>query len=528
MYPLGSGIAIDCLIQSGVANYLEFKSLDRISYLSSSSRIESVPCSKGDVFNTKLLNALEKRVLMKFLQFVSDWGQTNTGSDVTTVNERELSQGRSLQRPQNKENNTSSYNVEEYLNKPFHLFLSNCKLSIKLQSIVSHALCLNTSGSYLNNDKNIANSSNESNDIIDTKTSLLQLYSHYKSIGKYGETAFLCPIYGFGELPQSFCRMCAVWGGTYILRRGIKHLIIDNKDDSINDEKINENKLIDSNSDCNNDGNNDSNNNNSLSIHSIEDTTGKIFTCNNVVCHIEDLATISEINSCSITLTAICDCNVLPDSRTMLVMPPHIDTINNNNAIYVIQSDSDTFVTPQGYSLLHIITKENVNENIISRNNWNNFSTSSDCIQYGTNMKNVIKLLQSIYKFELLSYSTVIRPIFVSNESNNTPKKPSLLNNLPSSIGISGETSLDIHIDNAVNQAKDIFNNLFPNDLFFPVLDVEDGADKEDMQEADYLNSTLNDYSQTTTTNTTNDNDEDNDDDEDNEISSKVIDIIIE
>lgn len=112
------------------------------------SKIENVPCSKGDVFNTKLLNALEKRVLMKFLQFVSDWGLTNTGSDVTTVNERELAQGRSLQRPQNKENNINSYNVEEYLDQPFHLFLNNCKLSVKLQSIVSHALCLNISGNY--------------------------------------------------------------------------------------------------------------------------------------------------------------------------------------------------------------------------------------------------------------------------------------------------------------------------------------------------------------------------------------------
>ena len=33
------------------------------------------------------------------------------------------------------------------------------------------------------------------------------------------DSAFLCTYYGTAEIPQAFCRMCAVYGGTYVLRR---------------------------------------------------------------------------------------------------------------------------------------------------------------------------------------------------------------------------------------------------------------------------------------------------------------------
>lgn len=41
------------------------------------------------------------------------------------------------------------------------------------------------------------------------------------SIGRYGSTPFLFPMYGCGEIPQCFCRLCAVFGGVYCLKRPI-------------------------------------------------------------------------------------------------------------------------------------------------------------------------------------------------------------------------------------------------------------------------------------------------------------------
>ena len=102
---------------------MEFQALDGILYYQSLRDIWSVPCSKGDVFNTKILDRLEKRLLMKFLQYVIDWGKNViagnfnlthslthllthslfVGTDVKRLNEIELAQGRALFRPQNKQ-----------------------------------------------------------------------------------------------------------------------------------------------------------------------------------------------------------------------------------------------------------------------------------------------------------------------------------------------------------------------------------------------------------------------------------------
>jgi Rab GDP dissociation inhibitor len=39
----------------------------------------------------------------------------------------------------------------------------------------------------------------------------------FDSMGKYGDSPFLYPIYGLGGLPESFSRLCAIHGGTYML-----------------------------------------------------------------------------------------------------------------------------------------------------------------------------------------------------------------------------------------------------------------------------------------------------------------------
>ena len=49
---------------------------------------------------------------------------------------------------------------------------------------------------------------------------------HLRSLGVYGPTAYLESFYGCGELPQAFCRLCAVWGGTYMLQRSACALVL--------------------------------------------------------------------------------------------------------------------------------------------------------------------------------------------------------------------------------------------------------------------------------------------------------------
>ena len=46
------------------------------------------------------------------------------------------------------------------------------------------------------------------------------------SLGRFGNTPFLWSMYGSGELPQAFCRLCAVFGGTYYLGKPVEALIL--------------------------------------------------------------------------------------------------------------------------------------------------------------------------------------------------------------------------------------------------------------------------------------------------------------
>ena len=41
---------------------------------------------------------------------------------------------------------------------------------------------------------------------------------HLSSLGRYGSTAFLWPMYGISETSQAFCRLAAIFGATYMLR----------------------------------------------------------------------------------------------------------------------------------------------------------------------------------------------------------------------------------------------------------------------------------------------------------------------
>jgi RAB protein geranylgeranyltransferase component A len=46
-------------------------------------------------------------------------------------------------------------------------------------------------------------------------------------MGRYGNSPFLYPLYGNGDMTQCFCRLCAVFGGIYYLHFPLAGLTID-------------------------------------------------------------------------------------------------------------------------------------------------------------------------------------------------------------------------------------------------------------------------------------------------------------
>ncbi|XP_045703423.1 rab proteins geranylgeranyltransferase component A 1 [Phyllostomus hastatus] len=171
------GLLIDLLIKSNVSRYAEFKNITRILAFRE-GRVEQVPCSRADVFNSKQLTMVEKRMLMKFLTFCMEY-----------------------------EGHPDEYKAYEEMT--FSEYLKTQKLTPNLQYFVLHS---------------IAMTSETASSTIDGLTAT----KHFlHCLGRYGNTPFLFPLYGQGELPQCFCRMCAVFGGIYCLRHSVRCLVVD-------------------------------------------------------------------------------------------------------------------------------------------------------------------------------------------------------------------------------------------------------------------------------------------------------------
>lgn len=47
------------------------------------------------------------------------------------------------------------------------------------------------------------------------------------SIGRYGDSPFIYPIYGLGGIPEGFSRMAAVNGGTFMLNADLDEVLFD-------------------------------------------------------------------------------------------------------------------------------------------------------------------------------------------------------------------------------------------------------------------------------------------------------------
>uniref|UniRef100_A0A6I8NJL7 Rab proteins geranylgeranyltransferase component A n=1 Tax=Ornithorhynchus anatinus TaxID=9258 RepID=A0A6I8NJL7_ORNAN len=171
------GPLIDLLIKSNVSRYAEFKNVTRILTFRD-GRVEQVPCSRADVFNSKQLTMVEKRMLMKFLTFCSDYEQ-----------------------------HPEEYRA--YEGRTFSDYLKTQKLTPNLQHFILHSIAMTSEAA------------------TPTLEGLRATKNFLQCLGRYGNTPFLFPLYGQGEIPQCFCRMCAVFGGIYCLRHSVQCLVVD-------------------------------------------------------------------------------------------------------------------------------------------------------------------------------------------------------------------------------------------------------------------------------------------------------------
>ncbi|CAH0474695.1 unnamed protein product [Peronospora belbahrii] len=330
---LSSEQLVETLIASGVGRYLEFAAIERTYVhfqpsVSGTQQLEKdlkldtvweVPCSKKDVFQSKLLNTVEKRQLMKFLQFVADYGETHIlHEDVKTKNERMLALGRALKRPQNKINQVDGDTmIAAYVERPFQELLEkHFKLSTKLQMVVVYCVGLATFPATKNQ--------------ISARDGLAAVYRYVASIGRFTGTAFLAPLYGISELVQSFCRLCAVYGGTYVLCAPVDGFVLNAGTNVVSGVHCSDGSVL-------------------RTKHVV--TNGSYAGC----LRLTDGETLPRVHGQILRGAFVLNTSLRDGmNRIVLIIPPEDSEFCNPFAIQVVQLDAGAYACPRGYFLVQI------------------------------------------------------------------------------------------------------------------------------------------------------------------------------
>ena len=190
---MADGKLVKMLLHTKVTRYLEWKCVDASfvmqaqkggMFSSAKNAIHKVPDSDVEALKSGLMGLFEKKRMANFYKALdkqklddpTTWGDFDCR--VKTMNE--------LYKKYSLEENTIDF--------------------------LGHAVALELNDDY------------RTKPAIETLPKM-KLYAD--SMGKYGSSPFLYPVYGLGGLPESFSRLCAIHGGTYMLNTPVDEVLME-------------------------------------------------------------------------------------------------------------------------------------------------------------------------------------------------------------------------------------------------------------------------------------------------------------
>jgi Rab GDP dissociation inhibitor len=191
-YIMANGSLVKLLLKTNVSQYLEWKAVDGTYVyqfhkggLLSKARgeIHKVPTTASEALSSDLMGLLEKNRFRKFINFVQDY---------------------------EKDNKKTQNGLEP--NCAFKDVVKKYGLEPNTVDFVGHAVALYTNDDFLDKPSIIT---------IDK----MQLY--FNSFGRYGNSPFIYPVWGLSGLAEGFSRLCALYGGTYMLNRDVEEILYD-------------------------------------------------------------------------------------------------------------------------------------------------------------------------------------------------------------------------------------------------------------------------------------------------------------
>ena len=180
---MAHGNLIKILLHTKVTRYLDFKSIDG-SFVVKSGKINKVPATPKEALASSLMGMFEKRRFRNFLIYMNAYEpgnpSTHGGYNLNVMTAQEL---------------YTAYGLDAYT-----------------QEFIGHTMALFTDDAYLRK---------PALGLIEA----LQLYS--LSLQSYGNSPYIYPCYGLGGLPESFSRLAAIHGGTFMLNRSVDEVLFD-------------------------------------------------------------------------------------------------------------------------------------------------------------------------------------------------------------------------------------------------------------------------------------------------------------
>lgn len=190
---MANGKLVKMLLHTKVTRYLEWKCVDA-SYVLQHQKggmfsgaknvICKVPATDTEALKSPLLGLFEKKRLRNFYMYLDK------------INE----------------NDNKTWGDVDIKNAPMDQLYKKFSLEENTIDFMGHAVAL-----HINDDYRLR-------PCLDT---LQKMQLYVDSLGKYGDSPFLYPVYGLGGLPESFSRLCAIHGGTYMLNTPVDEVLME-------------------------------------------------------------------------------------------------------------------------------------------------------------------------------------------------------------------------------------------------------------------------------------------------------------
>ena len=276
------GEVVDWTINCGVSLYLEFKPLEA-GIVWDLNGIRRVPCNKSEIFADEALSVVDKRHLMKFIEFSSKLIEAGT----------------------------FDFEIR------FRDAMNEKRLPEHLQNILMYSVLL------------------IENEDISLGDALVRMEKYVSSLSVYKENcALLYPMYGSSDIPQGFCRMCAVYEGIYVITEDLQISSVEKSEEGV---RVNT---------------------------SFGQLQGKKLYLSPSFAKLDPTLTYQDTNK---TFRAIILCReVLRHSEGPLLISIPPGDFGNTKVMYVLQLTESSSTVPAGYCMLHLWGSEG-NVEIIQR-----------------------------------------------------------------------------------------------------------------------------------------------------------------